>query len=399
MPNRFVRLPAFVAIGLLVGAACGGSSSGASEKPTKVEIAVEAPWAKFAGDPISGQLYGFQEVIKLANAAGGVHGTPIQGLVWDDNFDPATAATVQAQGLDDPYFLGLIGPSNSVTSLGTMQTLQAHSISFISWFATNPKVTDSGYSVAHRVCSRDDTEAPASARFMVSKGAKRIEVLASRQDQTQGLADALVGWLKTNAPDVVVQRDTVQNGQSDYSTIITKIKAFNPDWIYFSADDNVEVPPLATQLRQAGFTIGKNLNWMGSDGQFDPALITKSQGAWEGAYVPNVFPDPTSVPSAQSMVAHMKADYGADFIDTKAGPWWGAVAEATQILIQAIQRSPVKNGKISREDVLYHLNHDTFDTLFGPVKFDSKGDVAGAGVYMFQAKGSVMSYLGPISLS
>ena len=50
----------------------------------------------------------------------------------------------------------------------------------------------------------------------------------------------------------------------------------------------------------------------------------------------------------------------------------------------------MKNGAISRADVQSHLSSDTFNTIFGSVKFDSKGDVQAGGIFVYQAKGSSM---------
>jgi hypothetical protein len=50
----------------------------------------------------------------------------------------------------------------------------------------------------------------------------------------------------------------------------------------------------------------------------------------------------------------------------------------------------VNNGKISRNDVISHLGSDTFNTIFGSVKFNSKGDVEGGGIWVYQAQGSAM---------
>ena len=67
------------------------------------------------------------------------------------------------------------------------------------------------------------------------------------------------------------------------------------------------------------------------------------------------------------------------------------------MLLQAIKKSPVNNGKIKREDVISHLASDTFNTIFGSVKFNSKGDVSGGGIYVYQAKGTEMVVIQQVS--
>ena len=86
-------------------------------------------------------------------------------------------------------------------------------------------------------------------------------------------------------------------------------------------------------------------------------------------------------------MAGYKAQYGANSIND-AGPFYGSAYAATQVLLQAIANSPVTNGKISRKDVISHLASDTFNTILGPIKYDSKGDVANVTIGIFQAKGT-----------
>jgi ABC-type branched-subunit amino acid transport system substrate-binding protein len=103
------------------------------------------------------------------------------------------------------------------------------------------------------------------------------------------------------------------------------------------------------------------------------------------------------VASAATFVTEFKAAYGADSVP-KAGPFLGSAYEATQVLLQAINNAPVNNGKISRNDVISQLASGSFDTIFGQVKFDSKGDVAGGGIYVYQATADDMVVIEKISV-
>jgi branched-chain amino acid transport system substrate-binding protein len=151
-------------------------------------------------------------------------------------------------------------------------------------------------------------------------------------------------------------------------------------------------------MKTQGLTIGQNIQFLGTDGEEDASIITSSQGAYVGAYATNITADPAGVSgsAAAAYVAAYKAEYGADSL-SQAGPFYGSAYEAAQVLLQAIKNSPVKNGKISRADVLTHLGSDTFNTIFGSVKFDSKGDVTGGGIYVYQAKGTQMVVIKQVS--
>ena len=392
---KILALAALAMVGL---AACGGSSTGpAANKPDKVQIAAEGP---FTGDEASigaGALQAIKLAVKDFNRAGGVNGTQVTLLIWDDNHNAQTAQTLQAQGTSDPTVLGIVGPMNSGVVLGSVQGLQSATppLPFVSESASNVKVTDSGNSVAHRVNARDDAQGPADGKFMIDQGAKKVYVMDAKSDYSTGLADQTQKYLSDHS--IAFMRDSVKAGTKDFTTTVTKIKAFQADWVYF-ADEGPEAAPLVSAMKSGGLLLGNNINFLGTDGEVDPSIITTSQGAYDGAYATNITADPAGVSGsgAANYVSAFKAEYGPDSI-SKAGPFYGSAYEAAQTLLQAIKASPVNNGKISRTDVLSHLGSDTFTTIFGSVKFDAKGDVTGGGIYVYQAKGSAMVVLKQVS--
>jgi branched-chain amino acid transport system substrate-binding protein len=387
------RILVFAAVAGVVLAACGGgntSGNNAANKPTKVQIAAEGP---FTGDEASigaGALQGIQLAVKDFNNKGGVHGTKVDLVIWDDNHKAQTATTLQAQGISDPTILGIVGPMNSSVVEASEPGLQGANppLPFVTESASAIKITDSGFSVAHRVNARDDKQAALDGQFMIDQGAKKVEILDSATDYSRPLADAVQTYLKAKAPSIQVKRDSATNGQTNFTTVVTNMKAFNADWVFF-ADEGTETAPLVQQMKPANLVIGQNIQFLGTDGEDDPSIVTSSQGAYLGAYASNVTADPQSLSTASGFVSEFKSEYGGDTAISKAGPFYGSAYAATQVLLQAINNAPVNNGKISRNDVLSHLASDTFDTILGPIKYDSKGDVANVTIGIFKASGTI----------
>ena len=382
---RILVLAAMASVGL---AACGSSTTGTSNAPTKVQIAAEGP---FTGDEASigaGALRGIQLAVDDFNKAGGVHGTKVVLVTYDDAHKAQTATTLQAQGISDPTVLGIVGPMNSSVVLASEPGLQSANppLPFVTESASAIKVTEGGYTVAHRVNARDDKQAALDGQFMIDKGAKKVEILDSGTDYSRPLADAVEAYLKAHASTIQTKRDVATKGQTNFSTVVTNMNAFKADWVFF-ADEGTETAPLVQQMKGANLKIGQNINFLGTDGEDDPSIVTGSQGAYLGAYASNVTADPQSVSTAASFVAAYKTKYGATAIND-AGPFYGSAYTATQVLLQAIFNSPVNNGKISRADVISHLASDTFNTILGPIKYDSKGDVTNVTIGIFQATGT-----------
>src|SRR5437870_9168935 len=279
---RILILAALASVGL---AACGGGTGtgGTANKPDKVQIAAEGPFTGNQASIGAGALQAIKLAVKDFNKAGGVSGTQVQLLIWDDQHNAQTAQTLQAQGISDPTVLGIVGPMNSGVVLGSVQGLQSASppLPLVSESASNVKVTDQGNSVAHRVNARDDAQGPADGKFMIDQGAKKVYVMDAKSDYSTGLADQTEKYLKDH--NIPTMRDQAKAGQKDFATTIQKIKSFGADWVYF-ADEGPEAAPFVSQMKEQGITIGQTIQLLVTDGEEDSSIITASQRSYFGAY-------------------------------------------------------------------------------------------------------------------
>ncbi len=378
--RRGISLVGLVAITVL--AACGGNSSTTTTAtgPKTVKIAITGP---FTGDasPIGlGALHGAQMAVDEWNAKNGINGTQIQVDVGDDAGKGDQGVTLANKYVADPDILGVIGPMFSGIALAELPLFERATLPMITESGSNPKITESGWKTAHRLVARDDNQGPADAKFALETlQTKKVFVLDSKTPYSQGLSDLFEKTVK--AGGATTQRDVFASGVKDANPIATKIKAFNPDLVFF-ADEGAEAPLLLQALKGQGLSLGPNFRYMGGDGEFDATQFIKgSQGAAEGAYISNIAPDVNTVPSAATFVKNYTAKY------KDLGPFDAVAYEATNMLLTAIKSSPVKSGKVDRADVNKALSTETYNSILGvPLKFDSKGDVAAVGVFIFQVK-------------
>lgn len=376
------KLGALTVAALLAAAACGNSGGGGQPAAAKeIKIAAAGP---FTGDlaPIGqGALHGIQMAVDDWNAKGGINGTRIQLETADDVAKPDQGVTLANKLATEDTVLGVVGPMNSAVVLAAAPVYERAGLPFITESGSNPKITESGWKVAHRLCARDDNQGPADAKFVLeTTKPKKAFVLDSKTAYSQGLADEFEKAIK--AGGVTTQRDSFPSGSKDASSIATKIKSFGPDFLFF-ADEGPEAPLVLQALKSQGLSIGSSFNYMGGDGEFDAKIfIQGAQGASEGAYVSNIAPDITSLPAGSKDFADR---YTAKYKDL--GPFDATSYEAAGALLNAIKNAPVKNGKIDRADVNKQLASQTYNGVLGiPIHFDSKGDVQGMGVFVFQVK-------------
>src|SRR5205085_11087680 len=105
----------------------------------------------------AGALRGIHLAVQDYNNRGGVHGTKIDLVIWDDNHKAQTATTLQAQGISDPTILGVVAPMNSSVVLASEPGLQGASppLPFVTESASAIKVKVACYGVEQWVIARD----------------------------------------------------------------------------------------------------------------------------------------------------------------------------------------------------------------------------------------------------
>ncbi|HXM58660.1 MAG TPA: branched-chain amino acid ABC transporter substrate-binding protein [Candidatus Dormibacteraeota bacterium] len=376
------KLGALTFAALLAAVACGnGGGGGGQAAAREIKIAAAGP---FTGDlaPVGqGALHGIQMAVDDWNAKGGINGTKIQLETADDVAKPDQGVTLANKLVSEDTLLGVVGPMNSAVVLAAAPVYERGGLPFITESGSNPKITESSWKTAHRLCARDDNQGPADARFVLETfKPKKVFVLDSKTAYSQGLADEFEKAIK--AAGVTTQRDSFPSGGKDASAIATKIKSYGPDFLFF-ADEAPEAPLVLQALKSQGLSIGPNFNYMGGDGEFDAKIfIQGAQGASEGAYVSNIAPDITSLPASSRDFATRYTNKYKDL-----GPFDATSYEAAGALLNAIKNAPVKNGKIDRADVNAQLASQTYNGVLGiPIHFDGKGDVQGMGVFVFQVK-------------
>ncbi len=207
----------------------------------------------FAG-PLTGPVshlgkdeqYGAQLALDDANAKGLVLGgqkVRFELLAEDDQADPRTATTV-AQRLVDAGVKGVVGHVTSGAAIPASRIYEQAGVPSITPSATSPKLTQQKFKTTYRVIANDLQQGAAMARFATEAlKAKRIAVIDDRTAYGQGLADALVDNLKRLgvAP---VGREFTNDKATDFSAILTRLKATKPDAIFYGGMDAQGAPLL-----------------------------------------------------------------------------------------------------------------------------------------------------------
>ncbi|HEX7606840.1 MAG TPA: branched-chain amino acid ABC transporter substrate-binding protein, partial [Usitatibacter sp.] len=168
----------------------------------------------------------------------------------DDQADPKVGTTV-AQKLVDAKVAAVIGHLNSGVTIPASEIYDKAGIPVISGSATNPKLTERGMKTVFRTVGRDDQQGPAIASYIAGElKAKKVAIADDKTAYGEGLADEVEKTLK-GAKVTIVGRERTNDKETDFKAILTKIKAKNPDVVFYGGMDATG-GPLIKQARELG---------------------------------------------------------------------------------------------------------------------------------------------------
>ena len=297
-------------------------------------------------------------------------------LAEDDAADPKQG-TAAAQKLVDAKVNGVVGHLNSGTSIPASKIYSDAGIPQISPSATNPKFTRNGYKTTFRVVADDVHLGGTLGRYAVKdlKG-KSIAVIDDRTAYGQGVADEFEKGVK-GAGGNTVAREFTSDKATDFTAILTSIKAKKPDVVFFGGMDAV-AGPMLRQMKQLGI----NAKLVGGDGictgelpklaagtMGDGQVVCAEAGGVEGAYKV----------SLEKFKADFKKKYNTD-VQLYAPYTYDAINVMVAAMVKAGSAEPAKYLPVLAKT-------DGYKGVTGTIGFDNKGDIKNGALTLFTYKG------------
>jgi len=291
----------------------------------------------------------------------------------DDQADPRTATTV-AQRLTDAGVKGVVGHVTSGASIPASRIYEQAGIPVITPSSTSPKLTQQGYKMTFRVIANDLQQGNALGKYAVDQlKAKKIAVIDDRTAYGQGLADAFANAVKA-AGGQVVGREFTTDKATDFLAILTKIKASNPDAVFYGGMD-AQSAPMARQMKQLGMTA----KFLTGDGGCTGEMIKMAGDALSATTFCTQAGIPLDkMPGGTAFRTQYKQRYGAD-IHVYAPYAYDAMMSVIEAMKAANSVEPAKY-----QPSLKALN---YQGVTGPVAFDDKGDIKGGAITVYNFGG------------
>lgn len=303
-------------------------------------------------------------LVDETNARGGINGDTVRLVVEDDAGDPRTAA-LAAQKLASAGVAAVIGTYGSAVTEASQNILDEAGLVQIGTGSTSVRLTEKGLERFFRTCPRDDAQGKSAASAIAKAGYKAVALLHDNSSYAKGLAEESRAALE-KAGVKVIFFDALTPGERDYTAILTKLKAANPDLVFFTG----YYPETGMLLRQK-----KEMSWnvpmMGGDAanHQDLVKIAGPEAAAGYFFISPPLPQDMDTKEAKDFLAAYKAKY-----DSVPVSVWAVLAGDAYKAIEGALAA----GKADPEAMAAWLKElKDMPGLSGSLGFDAKGDRVG----------------------
>jgi branched-chain amino acid transport system substrate-binding protein len=369
-----------VKLNAIVGAAAILLGSSAFAQDIIVKIGHVAPTsgaiAHLGKDNENGARLAIEDLNAKGLAIGGKK-LKFELLAEDDAADPKQG-TAAAQKLVDSKVNGVVGHLNSGTSIPASKIYSDAGIPQISPSATNPKYTRQGYKTTFRVVADDVHLGGTLGRYAVKelKG-KSIVVIDDRTAYGQGVADEFVNGVK-GAGGTTVGREFTNDKATDFSAILTSLKAKKPDVIFFGGMDAVAGP----LIRQAK-SLGIDAKFVGGDGICTGELPKLAAGTIADSQVvcaeAGGIEEGAAKKDLEAFKVRFKQKFNAD-VQIYAPYVYDAVNVLAAAIVSAKSADPAVYLPVLAKTSGYK-------GVTGTISFDEKGDIKNGALTLYTYKG------------
>jgi branched-chain amino acid transport system substrate-binding protein len=295
------------------------------------------PQATFGQSTHNGIMMAVDEI----NAKGGINGRKIKVITEDDQSKQDEAATAVTKLISQNNVIAVLGEVASSASIAAAPICQANKVPMITPSSTNPEVTKKGDYI-FRICFTDDYQGHSLGEYVAKTlGVKRAAILTDvKSDYSQGLGHFFEERF-TALGGQIVAKASYANGDSDFKSQLTSVKAANPD-VLFVPGYYTDIGQIATQSKD----LGMNQPLVGGDGWESPKLIEIGGKSLEGSYYSNHYFYGDPAPIVHDFVQKYKDRYGAT-PDALAALGY----DAARVLGDSLSRSGGKGGKDLRDAI------------------------------------------------
>ncbi len=313
---RKVIICALVTLALTVGTAGAATLKIGSVSPLAGPYAADGTDIK----------QGVETAIAMWEAKGGIPGyDKIEYFPQDSGCDGKQAVSA-ANKLVNLGVIGVVGAYCSSATIPSSDVLMENKVVMLTPASTNETVTERGYKYMFRVCGRDDDQAKVVVKFLTEDLKKtKIAIIDDKTSYTAGLANNIIKFGEGKID--VVAHEHINQGDKDFSGVLTKIKALKPDVLYMSLY-NPEGNLMAIQAKRLKI----DAVLLSEDAVYHPNYIKIARDASEGTFFTFGQPADETIPEVAAFLKEYTAKYG------EPGSYSAYAFDAANALLAAVAK-------------------------------------------------------------
>ncbi|MCZ4280601.1 ABC transporter substrate-binding protein [Kiloniella laminariae] len=325
-----------------------------------VKIGMNVPLTGFAAADGKSALLGAELAIEQANAEGGINGTQIELIQYDDLASPKEAVPIANRLISQDEVVVAISGSYSGSTRAAAGIFQSEGVPYVSAYAVHPDITKSGDYV-FRTSFVGEVQGRAGAKLIGEMlGKKRVVVITLQNDFGQSLA----AGFKEKAADYgieIISEYEYSIKDRQFGPIVTKVKADQPDAIYASGYF-FTAGPLVNQLRSAGIDVPV----IGQEGYDSDKFIEIAGPTSEGVLITTSLDRDSTVAETQEFIKafEKKAGYNADMVAASGHT-------AAKVVIEAMRKA----GTTDRAAIRDAIAQTNLVASTGTISFNGLGEV------------------------
>ena len=212
-------------------------------------------------------VFGVEYAIKQVNAAGGVRigadTYTLQNVNIDDESKVERAVAAAERLVTSEKVPVVFTTPASTTTLAVLPTLEKNKTLAMSFVASAPAVISPELSYSFRSTLTSINNVNPSVDFLVKeKGIKTIAYLGRNDDWGRASGKAIIARAKSLGAEVTVE-EYFDTGSTDFSALLTKVRAANPDAVIGAAfiEDGVSLIKQYRELRLKPVFLSPSTIW------------------------------------------------------------------------------------------------------------------------------------------
>lgn len=325
---------------LITGLLSGCADSASNDIKIGMVYELTGNTASYGTSAADGAKLAFKEI----NASGGVLGKQIKIVTADNKGEPSESANAMTKVITQDKVVAVTGFTVSSCGIAGSAVAEDNKIPLVAAATVNPRVTvdektGKVKNYTFRACFIDSFQGTVSANFALNslKKSKSAIMIDNSSDYSKGLAQIFKDVFTKGGGQVVLEEAYLQKDQ-DFKSVLTKIKAQNPEILYLPGYYE-DVGKIVKQARELGIMIPI----LGGDAWDSPRLVEiGSPDSLNNTYFTNFYSVQDTNPASQAFVEAYKKEYN-QLPDSMAAMGYDAV----YLLVDAIKRAnSVESAKI-----------------------------------------------------